>query len=222
MSTDGSPPKTNNMAPPGGLFGSQQQRLDDNVGASDNNAGNTPNKDTQFRQPTNQFPSPLGYSYPSSQPPFPGTLQFYHHAPFNMTLSSQPSSGATQGYASYGPQGQAYDFPQGGNGGQQMFPPQQFTRQGPSSPGAPRVPPALPGNILVIRPTSSSSTPYRQPAGAPGRPPIGLTKKRFQPATEPRKTDVTGIVDLHPVPEISYAEFDAVYESNDSSDLPRA
>jgi len=60
MSTNGSPPKTTNMAPPGGLFGSQQQRLHDNVGASDNHAGNTPNKDPQFGQPTNQFPPPPG------------------------------------------------------------------------------------------------------------------------------------------------------------------
>jgi hypothetical protein len=63
MSTNGSPPKTANMAPPGGLFGSQQ-RPDDNVGASDSHAGNTPNKDTQFGQLTNQFPPPPGYSYP--------------------------------------------------------------------------------------------------------------------------------------------------------------
>jgi hypothetical protein len=128
-----------------------------------------------------------------------------------MTPSSQPSSGATQGYASYGPQWQAYDFPQGGNGGPQMFPPQQFTRQGPSSPGAPRAPPTLPGNIPVIRPTSSSTTPYRQPPGAPGRPPIRLKKKRFQLAAELRKTEVAGIVDLPTLPEISYAEFDTEY-----------
>jgi hypothetical protein len=202
MSTNGSPPKTANMAPPGGLFGSQQ-RPDDNVGASDNHAGNTPNKDTQFGQPTNQFPPPPGYSYPPSQPPFPGAPQFYHHAPFNMTPSSQPSSGATQGYASYGPPWQGYDFPQGGYGGPQMFPPQQFPGQGPSSPGAPRVPPALPGRIAVIRPTSPASTPYGQLPGAPGRPPISIPTTRFQPAAEPGRTDVSGIADLPPLPEIS-------------------
>ena len=96
MWTNGSPPKTTNTAPPGGLFGSQQ-RPDDYVGASDDDAGYTPNKDTQFGQPTNQFPPPPGYSYLPLQPPFPGAPQFYHHAPFNMTPSSQPSSGATQG-----------------------------------------------------------------------------------------------------------------------------
>jgi hypothetical protein len=103
MSTNGSPLKTTNMAPPGGLFGSQQQRPDDNVGASDNNTGNTPNKVTQFGQPTNQFTPPPEYRYPPSQPPFPCAPQFYHDAPFTMTQSSQSSSGATQGYASYGP-----------------------------------------------------------------------------------------------------------------------
>ena len=87
MLTNGSPPKTTNMASPGGLFGSPQ-RPDDNVGANDNHARYTPKKDTQFGHPTNQFPPPLGSSYPPSQPPFPGTPQFYHPAPFIMTLSS--------------------------------------------------------------------------------------------------------------------------------------
>jgi len=100
-----------------------------------------------------------------------------------------------------------------------MFPPQQFTGHGPSSPGAPRVPPALPGNIPVIRPTSSSSTPYRQLLGASGRPPISLPTKRFQPAVEQRRADVAGIADLPPLPEISNDKFDADYESDDSADL---
>ena len=159
MSTNGSAPKTTNMAPTSWLFGSQQ-RPDDNVGASDDNDGNPPSKDTQFGQPENQFPlpQPLGYSYPPSQPPFQGTPQFQHQAAFNMTPSSLPGSGATQGYPSCGPSWQAYDFHQGKYGGPQMFPPQQFTGHGPSSPGAPRVPPALPGNNPGIRPTSSAST----------------------------------------------------------------
>jgi len=219
MSTNGSPLKTTNMAPPGGLFGSQQHRPGDNVGASHINTGNTPNKDTEFGQPTNQFPPPPGYSYPPSQPPFRGAPQFYHHAPFNKTPSSQPSSGATQGYVRYGPPWQAYNFPKGGYGGTQMFPPQQFTGQGPSSPGAPWVPPALPGNIPVIRLTSSSSTPYGQLPGAPGIHPISLPTKRFQPAAEPCRTDVAGSADLPPLPEISYDKIDAEYESDDSSDL---
>ena len=84
MSINGSPPKNTNMATLGDLFGSEQ-RPDDNVGELDNNAGNTPGKDTQFGQPTNQFLPPLGYSYPPSQPPYPCASQFYHPAPFNMT-----------------------------------------------------------------------------------------------------------------------------------------
>ena len=160
MSTNRSPPKTTNISPPGGLFGSQQ-RPDDNVGASDTTAGNTQSKDTQFGQPTHRYPPPPEYCYPPSQPPFPDPPQFYHHAPFNMTPSSQPSSGGSnQEYPSYGPLWQQYGFPRGGYGGPQMLPPQQFTGQGPSSPGVPRVPPALAGNIPVNRPTASSSTPY--------------------------------------------------------------
>jgi len=54
MSNNRSPLKTTNMAPTGGLFGSQQ-RSEDNVGAADNNAGNAPSKDTQFGQPPTQF-----------------------------------------------------------------------------------------------------------------------------------------------------------------------
>ena len=123
MSTNGSPLKTTNMASTGALFGSQQ-RPEDNVGASDNNGGNTPSKGTQFGQPTDQFQPPQGYCYPPSQPPSSGAPQFNHHAPFNMTPSSQPSTGAAKGYPSYGLSWQAYDFPLGGYGAPQMFPPQ--------------------------------------------------------------------------------------------------
>ena len=205
MSTNGSPPKTPNMAPTGGLFGSKQYP-DDNVGASDNNAGNTQSKDTLFGQPANQFhPSPpLGYSYLPSQPPFPDAPQFHHHAPFNMTARSQPNSVATQGYLSYGSSWQAYDFPQGGYGGPQMFPPLQFTGHGPSSPGAPWVPPALPGNNPVILPTSSSSTaPGKLPVTS-GRPPISLPTIRFQPAAELHRTDVAESANLPPLPGSTY------------------
>jgi len=218
MSTNGSPLKTTNMAPLGGLFGSQQHPHD-NMGASENNAGNTPSKDTQFGQPTNQIRPPPGYSCPPSQPPFPGAPQFYHHAPFNMTSSSQPSTGATQGYQSYGPSWQAYDFPQGGYGGPQLFPPQQFTAHGLSSPGAPRVPPAWLQNNPVIRPISSSSTAPGPLRGAPGRPTISLPTKRFLPAAEPQRTDIAGIADLPPLPEIYYDQYDPDYESDDPSDL---
>jgi hypothetical protein len=177
MSTNGSPPKTTNMAPLGGLFGSQQPR-EDNVEASDNNDGNTPSKDTQFGQPPNQIHPPPGYSYLPSQPPFPGAPQFNHPAAFSMTPSSQPSSGgATLGYQSYGPSWQRYDFPQGGYGGPQMFPPQQVTGQGPSSLGAPQVPLAPAGNNSVNWLTSCSCTPYGQIPSAPRRSPFSLPTK---------------------------------------------
>jgi len=203
MSTNGSPPKTTNMAQSGSLFGSQQC-AEDNVGASNHNAGNTHSKDTQFGQPPNQIHLPLGYSFPPSQPAFPGAPQFYHPIQFNMTPSSQPSSGGgTQAYQSYGLSWQGYDFQQDGYGGPQMFPPQQFAGQGPSSPGTPRVPPSQAGNYPVNWPTSSSSTPYGQFPGAPGRPPISLPMKRFQPAAEPCRTDVARIADLPPLPEFS-------------------
>jgi len=189
------------------------------VRASDNHAGNTPSKDTKFGQPPNQFHPPTGCSYLPSQPPFPGAPLFYHHAPLNMTPSSQPSSGTTQGYLSYGPSWQGYNFSQKSYGGPQMFPPQQFTGQGLSSPGAPRVPPAPPGNNPVIRPTSSTSTQYRQLPGPPGRPAIRLPTKRSQPAATPRRTDAEAIADWPPFPEISYDEFDADYKSDDLSHL---
>jgi len=193
MSTKGSLPKTTNLATTSGLFGSQQ-RPDDNIGPSDNNERNTPRKETQFGQAANQFHSPPpGYSNPPPQPPFPGTHQFYRRATFNLTPSSQPSSGATQGYSSYGPSWQAYDFPQGRYSGPQMVLPQQFTGHGPSSPGTPRVPPAPPGNNPVIWLTSSAATAPAQLPGAPGRPPISLPMKRSQPAAERPRTDVAKV-----------------------------
>jgi len=100
-----------------------------------------------------------------------------------------------------------------------MFPPQQFTRHGLSSPGAPQVPPALPqSNPVIWRSSSSSNAPGQLPS-APGRPPISLPTKRFLPAAEPRRTDVAGIADLPPLADTSYDQYDADYESEDSSDL---
>ena len=214
MWTNRSPPKTPYMAPTSGLVGFQQ-RPDENVGASDN----TPSKDTQFGQPTNQMFPPPGYSYLPSRPLFPGASQFYHHAPFNLTPSSQPSTGVTQGYASHRPSWQAYDSPQGGYGGPQMFPTERFTGNGRPSPGAPRVPPAMRQTNPVIKQTSFTSTAPGQRPGAPGTRPVRLPTRRFQPTAEPRRTDIAGIANMLPLPEISYDEYDADYESNDSSDL---
>jgi len=214
MSTNRSRLKTSNMAPPSGLFRSQQ-RTDDNLGASNN----TPSKGTQFGQPTNQIHPPRVYSYLPSQPPFPGAPQFSHDAPFNMTPSSQSSTGVTQGYPSYGPSWQPYDFPHWGYGGPRMFAPQQFTGHGPSSGGAPWGPPAPPRNNPVIRLSSSSSTAPGQLPGAPRRPPISLATNRFQPAVEPWRTDDARISNLPPLPTISYDEYDEQYGSNNSSNL---
>ena len=100
-----------------------------------------------------------------------------------------------------------------------MFPPQQFTGHEPLSPGVPRVPPAPPQSNPVIRPTLSSSTAPEHLPSAPGRSHISLPTKRFHPAAQPWRTDVAWIVDLPPLPEISYGKYDADYESNDSSDL---
>jgi hypothetical protein len=176
IATNRYPPKTTIMAPPGGQFG-LQQCPDDNMTASDNNAGKTLSKDTPFGRPTNQYLPPPGYRYSPSQLRFPGTSKVYHPAQFNMTPCSQPSSGgAPQEDPSYGPSWQGYNFPQRGYGGPQMCSPQQFTEQRPSSPVALRVPPVLAGNIPVNCPTSSSCTPYGQIPGAPGRPPISLPK----------------------------------------------
>ena len=122
MSTDWSPPKTTNIARPGGLIGSQQ-RPDANVGPSGNNARNAPSRDTQFGEPPNEIHPPPCNSNLLLRPPFPGAPLFYHPAPFNMTRSLQPSSGgATHGYQSCGPSWQGYDIPQGGYGGPQMYP----------------------------------------------------------------------------------------------------
>jgi hypothetical protein len=100
-----------------------------------------------------------------------------------------------------------------------MFPPQLLTGQGPSSQGAPSVPPVLPGDIVVIWPISSASTPYGQLRGTHGRPPVSLPMNRFQTAVESRRTDVVGIVKLSPLPDISYDKFDVEYQSNVSSDF---
>jgi len=127
MLTQGSPPKTVNMAPPGGLFGSQQCG-DDNSESPDQSSRHANRKDSQFGIHTNQYHPPQWYSYPPSQQPFAGAPQFYHQSPFNMTHSSQPTSSTSQGYPGYGPPWQGYDLHQGGYDGSQMFPPSAVPR----------------------------------------------------------------------------------------------
>jgi len=102
MSTNGSPPKTANMARPVGPFG-MQQRPEDSSESSDNSSGTATGKDSPFGTQSNQCHLPHGYGYLPSQQPFPGTLQFYQQSPFNLTHSSQPTTSASQEYPSYGP-----------------------------------------------------------------------------------------------------------------------
>jgi len=222
MSTKGSPPKTVNMAPPGGLF-ALQQRGDENSESPDKSSRHATRNDSQFGKHTNQCHPPQGYGYCPSQQPFPGAPHIYDRYPFNMTHSTLPTCSASQQYPSVAPPWQGYDLHQGGYGRSQMFPPPQFPGQGPSSPGAPRVPPGPPGNHPLNQPTSSSSTPPPQPpSGSPGRHPISLPTKRFQPPAETRNPDVAGIADLPPLLEISYNEYDAADGGDDSSDLGSA
>jgi len=219
MSTNRSPLKTANMAPPGGILGTQQP-LEDNSESPENCAWTATGKDSRFEKQTKQYHLPHGYGYPPSQQPFPGAPQFYQHSPLNMKHSSQPTTSASQGYPSYGPQWQRYDIHQGGHGGSQMIPPPQIRGQGPSSPGAPWVPPGPLESHPVNWPTSSSpNPPPEHPSCAPRRPLISLSTKRFQPPWDPRTTDVALIAELPPLPEMSYNKYDADDESADSSDL---
>jgi hypothetical protein len=85
------------------------------------------------------------------------------------------------------------------------------------------VPPELPENHPVHWPTSLSPNPPPGPtSGAPKRPPIILSSTKFQPTTELPKTDIAMIVELPPLPEISYTNYDANDDSTDSSDLGSA
>jgi len=101
-----------------------------------------------------------------------------------------------------------------------MLAPTQFPPQGPSSPGAPRVPPGQPGNYPLNQPTSSSSTPLPQSSsGPPGRHPIRPQTKIFQSPAKPQTTDVTGIAGLPPLLEMSYDQYNAADESDALLDL---
>jgi hypothetical protein len=140
-----------------------------------------------------------------------------------MTPSSQPSSSTSEAYANYGLPWQGYDLHQGVYGWSQMFLPPQFPGQGPSSPAAPRVPPEPPANHSVNQPTFSSSTPPpHPPSGTPVRYSIILPTKRFLPPAEQWIPGVAAIVDMPSLPDMSYDEYDAVDESQDSSDLGSA
>jgi len=153
MSTKGSPLKTVNMAPLGDLF-SLEQRCDNNSGFSDNDSRNATGKDSQLVKHTNQYHPPHGYGYPLSQQLFPSAPPLYQHSPFNVTHSSlQPTTSISQRFPSYGPLWEGYHLHHGSYGESQMFSQQLFPGEGPSSPGALRVPPGPPWNNTVNRPT---------------------------------------------------------------------
>jgi len=104
-----------------------------------------------------------------------------------------------------------------------MVPTPQFPGERPSSPGALRVSPGPPGNLPFDKPTCFSSTPPPQtPSSVLGRHPITLLTKRFQTPVEQRKTDVAGIGDSSPLPEMSYDKYDVADVSDDLSDLGSA
>jgi len=132
----------------------------------------------------------------------------------------QPTTSVSQRFPQYGAQWEGYDLHQGGYGESQMFRQQQFPGDGPSSPGAPRVPPGPPGNTPVNRPSSSSSNPPPgPPSGSPQSIPISLPTKRFLPPAQLQSTEVARILDLPSLPDIAYDNCDADDESDDSLNL---
>jgi hypothetical protein len=101
-----------------------------------------------------------------------------------------------------------------------MFPPLHIPGEGPSSPGAPRLPPRLLENLPVNLPTSWSHNPPPEPPFSPRRKPlINLPITRFQLPAELPVRDVKRITDLSQLPEISKDNCDAEDESNDLSEL---
>lgn len=100
-----------------------------------------------------------------------------------------------------------------------MFPQEQFPGQGPSSAGAPRVPPGLSGSNPVNWPTSSSSYPPPEPPGAAWRDSISLPTKLFQLPVEPQETDDARIEDMPLLSEVAYDNYDADDDSDYSSVL---
>ena len=104
--------------------------------------------------------------------------------------------------------------------GLKCSPPPECSEQGPLFPVAPRVPPGLLETNRVNWPISfTSDPPPGPPTGAHGGTPISLPMKSFQPPVEPPITDVAGIGELPPLPEISYDDYDADDRSDDSSEL---
>jgi len=216
MYTNGSPLNTANISPLGGWNG-MQDSCEHNSQPSESSSRTDTGNNCHFEAQTDQHHPLHGYGYPPSQQPFEGAPEFYQHSHFNITHSLQPTTSASQGYTSYGPQWQRYALHQSGYGGSWMFPYPQNPGQGPSSPGAPSVAPGLAGNHPVNRPTSSSAhSPPEPTSSAPRIPPRMLPTKRFKPPAEPPKTNVAWIVDLPPLQDSSYDNYDADDEGDNS------
>jgi hypothetical protein len=98
----GSPLKTVNMAPHGGLCG-LQQGSDNNSESPDSSSRRAMRKDSHVGKYTNSYYPPYGNSYFPLQWLFPSALQLYHLSASNMSQSSQPTSSTRKGFLSYGP-----------------------------------------------------------------------------------------------------------------------
>jgi hypothetical protein len=134
-----------------------------------------------------------------------------------MTHSSQPTPSASHGYPWYGPPWPGYDLHQGGYGRSQMFPSSTDSRTRPIMSRCTESAFRTAGNHPVNWPTLSSSNPQpERPSGADRRPLISLPTKRFQPPAEPQQTDVARIAELPPLQEMSYDDYHADDESDDS------
>jgi len=149
MWMNGAPLMTANMAPPSAIT-SLQQQLHNNLRLLENISQTATSKDCPFGVHTIQYDLPPWYGYPPAQQSFSSTHWFHQHSTFKMTPSSQPRTSAKQGFRRYGQPWPGYEVSEDSYGVSQMFPPGQFPGTGPSSPGAPRVTPALPGNNPVI------------------------------------------------------------------------
>jgi len=204
MLTKGSPLRTVKWPPLCGLFGSQPCH-DNNSGSCDNSSGSAGLKASRSGKHTNQYHLPHGYGYPPSQQPFPSAPQFDCNSPSNMTHNSvKPTTSAHHRFPRYTPPEQRYDLHHGGYGESQMFPPEQFPDQGPSSPGAPIVPPGLLRNNPVNWPTCSSSTPPPGAfSGATGGTAMILLMYWFQLPVGLQKINATPNSHSPPLPEIS-------------------
>jgi len=96
-----------------------------------------------------------------------------------------------------------------------MIPLSQFTGHGSSSPGAPAVLLAPPGDNPVSPQTSATSALCGILSGTPVKPHMSIRTKQFLPAAEPPRTDFPWIVDLPPLLKISYKKYDADSENHD-------